>query len=334
MFKKEITNKSLYEQFRNSHINDERPSYGYSPEKLAKLVNEHPELRFRDNPADLDLIQMAVDDPANSSLQEALSHVIDDKNMAAILADDHFHGNYPSVGSLQYPSDFIALGRMPTQDEIGVTASQCVRNMLFVGPTGSAKTSLLKMLISDPKLITTTRVVVFGKKRDLRGLLNLIKCQGCVVIFQLEELKLSFSQPPGGVKDRVWHPELAVITGHCYRRLSAQRLMAEKFETLCSQHTSGLYPTLAQLIEVLEKMRPHPFSREFELKESIVSCLKDLYRSCGSIFEYGSSNFLEVLFSTPGLAVIELETLGQEALAWLVTYFARWIYCKRIYEGH
>jgi hypothetical protein len=94
-----------------------------------------------------------------------------------------------------------------------------------------------------------------------------------------------------------------------------------------------LYPTLRQLAEALNDFRPRFGLREAAYKESILWVLTDLLNSVGRIFDYSSSDFLKCLFSEPGLAIIELESLSQEHLTFIVTYFMRWLYFKRLYTS-
>lgn len=61
--------------------------------------------------------------------------------------------------------------------------------------------------------------------------------------------------------------------------------------------------------------------------------LRDLLNSTCSMWDCGSSDFLEVLTSSLGLVIIELEDLPQEHFTFIITYVARWIYFQRLYGG-
>jgi len=324
----------LYKHFRDA-LDSKQPEVrkNLSLERIAELLSKHPELRLEDDPSVLQLLQMVLADPEDADAQEMLALIIDEKRREAISSGDVFWGNYPPAGSTQYPEDFIGIGMMPTNEPVGVVLSQLQRNTLLVGPTGSGKTTFLKVLLCNRKLLSSVRVVVFVKKRELRDLLTVADLSGLVTIFRMEDPKLAFSQPPPGVKDIVWANELSKIFAQSYGRFSAQRLMNIKLCELMAKRPSDSFPTLQQLVQVLEELRPHFASRENLYKESVLFCLNDLLECTRPIWNYGSSNFLEVLFSSPGLAVIEVETIPQEHLTFLATYFMRWIYCKRLYSG-
>jgi hypothetical protein len=102
-------------------------------------------------------------------------------------------------------------------------------------------------------------------------------------------------------------------------------------------YPEGVYPTLRQLVVVLDAFKPRFGMREGDYKTSILWCVKNLLNctSTGgnSIWDYSSSTFLPELYSTPGLCIIEAETLPQEHLSFVATYFMRWLYLKRVYAG-
>jgi len=306
---------------------------GVTPREIASLLFEHPELRLANDPAGAQLTQMLAADPEDKDLQEMFAFIVENRYQQFIASGDVFWGNYPPKGGIAYPADFMALADMPTGDPIGLVRSQLTGNVGFLGPTKSGKTTLLFVLLSYPELIKSTRIIAFVKKHELRNLVTVPKLGDQIVIFKLEELALSYFQPPGGVPEPAWNNESTRIVAQCYGRYSAQRLMGEKVNELMADHPDGTYPTLRQVAEVLNDFRPRFGMREASYKESILWVLTDLLNCTGRVFDYGSSDFLERLFSEPGLAIIELEDLPQEHLTFVATYFMRWLYFKRLYTG-
>ena len=303
------------------------------PEVMANLRMNHPELRLAHDPSVQALIDMMMVDPQDQDVQEVLTSIIDQKNAEYLASGDVFWGNYPEPGSIVYPDDFITLAHMPTNDPVGGTVSQTTCGTVFSGPTGCGKTSLLSKMISNPLLLTRARVIAFTRKRELRHLATIPEIAHLVLTFQLEDLELSFYHHPPGVPDMAWNNDLSRTTGQSYGIFTAHRIMNEKGAELLENHPEGVYPTLRQQVEFLEKYRPRDYMRDAQLKTSIVGCLTDLLNCTGSIWDYSSSNFLEVLFSTPGLAIIEAPALPQQHLTFLATYMMRWAYMWRVHHG-
>jgi len=305
-----------------------------TPEQVAELMLKRPELRLADSKANLELARILIAAPDDAYAQELFQLVARDGLGKAIVAEDEFLGNYPpKENGISYPSDFLPLGTMPTGDLAGIIINQLTGNILLIGRTKSAKTSLLTVLLSYPQLLQTVRIVVFAKKREIRDLATTPQLRDLVITFKLEELALCYFQPPGSVPETAWNNESTKIFGQCYARYSAQRLMGDKVNELMANHPEGVYPTIRQLLEVLDKFRPRFGMREAAYKESILWCLQDLLNCTGNIWEYSYSDFLEHLYCQPGLCVIEAEALPQEHLTFIAVYFMRWLYLKRIYSG-
>jgi hypothetical protein len=311
----------------------DRTSRPYTADEVRRILLDSPELRLADDPAHVQLAQMLMACPDDPDLQEMFTFVVDNKNREFACSGDVFFGNYWPQGSLNYPEDFLQLAQIPNGDWVGLTVSQLRRNVLFAGPTGSAKSTALKVLLSNPKLIRSTRVVLFVKKREFRGFLCLPEISGLVIILQLPELQISFGQPPPGVKASVWFSELSKISAQSYGKYSAQRLVNAKLSELSDKYAEGCFPALCQLVEALDAMKCHVASRLNLYRESMLVSLNDLLQATGPVFNYSCSNFLNTLFATPGLAVVECETLPQEHLTFVATYFTRWEYCQRLYSG-
>lgn len=318
------------DKYRNSSW---PPNQYLNPEQVAELILKRPELRLADNPATVQLAQLVMSTPEDPHAQELFQLIVRDSLGKAIVAEDEFLGNYPPKGRIVYPKDFCALGTMPTGDPVGLTISQLTGNVLVIGRTKSAKTSLLSALLRCPKLLRTIRVILFAKKLEIRELSTIPQLRDLVVIFKLEELVLCYFQPPDGVPDSAWNNETTRIFAQCYNRYSAQRLMGDKVSELMAEHPDGVYPTLHQLLEVLEGFKPRFGMREAQYKESIIWCLKDLLNCTGNIWDYSCSNFLKHLYSGSGLCIVEAEALPQEHITLIITYFMRWLYMRNIYAG-
>ena len=325
---------NIHNRFKDKTI--KTPEVNAKPlnlEQIQKLILNHPEFRLIDNPLIMQLIQIVHLNPDDTKTLEELSQLINAQVTEAKYYDDPYLDSYPTQGSIVYPSDFNSMGQMPTGDPVGICTDQTRRNAVFAGHNGSGKTTFLKQLLRNKPLLRSTCVVTFVKKRELRGLLTLSDIKGLVNVFRLGEIPLVFFITPRGVSDSVWANEITKTFAQCYGRISAQRLMNIKLCEMMKHRPPNYYPTLSQLIEVLDNIKPRYGSKEALYKDSLLYCLNDLRACIGNASEYGSSNFMEVFFTTPGLKVIEAETLPQEHLSFVVNFFMRWIYCKKLYSA-
>jgi len=328
-------------RYRNGYqTNHLMPGLYLTAEQVAELMLRRPDLRMGGNAGNAELAELLMGNPDDRHVQELFQLIAQDQVGQAIVADDEFFGAYPPKGSIVYPDDFLALWTMPTGDKIGIIISQLTGNVLLVGPTKSAKTSLLTILLPFPELLKTVRIVAFVKKQELRHLATIPHLHDLIIVFKLGELVLCYFEPPPGVPEEAWNNESNRIFAQCYERYSAQRLMGEKVAELMANHPEGVYPTLRQLVVVLDAFKPRFGMREAAYKESVTWCLKDLLNctrvggnSGASIWDNSSSTFLPELYSTPGLCIIEAEALPQEHLSFVATYFMRWLYLKRVYAG-
>lgn len=306
------------------------PSRGFTSREIAALLFEHPELRLGNDPASAQLTQMLAADPEDKDLQEMFGFIVKDRYRQFIASGDVFWGNYPPKGGIVYPADFISMARMPN-GPVGVTISQTPQNIIFSGQTGAGKSSLLGNMLVAPRLLSCTRVITFVRKtNELRHLSSRSDVSRLITIFQLGDISISFLQPPPGVKDLDWVSECTNFTAQCYAIFSAHRLMTECAIQLIQNHPVGIYPTLRQLVERLAEYKPRDYFREGQYKSSILTCLSDLLSGTNGVFDCSSSSWLEVLTTTPGLAIIEAPALRQSHLIFLATYMMRWLYLRRI----
>jgi len=307
----------------------------WSPETIGQLMRDHPEYRLQDDPLTWQFIQMISADRDDLDAQELLTEHIHLHQLAFLSSGDAFWGNYPTPGSLIYPSDFLQVGQIPNGDAIGLVISQLPGNVGVLGPTRSGKTSLLgHVFISNPHLLHSACIIAFVKKPELRHLVTVPQIGSRVLGFRRGDLAIScLKKPSTQVPEGAWSNEFVRLIAQCYARFSAQRLLGDIVNDLMANHPEGVYPTLRQVAEVLDALKPRWGSRETGYKESLSYILRDLLNCTGSMWDYSSSNFLEVLTSTPGLAIIELEDLPQEHFTFIVTYVARWVYFRRLYGG-
>ena len=327
MDRKNIQKQTLSQRFRGNR-NSKSKTNNYTPEAIARLINNHPELRLND-PCCARMIEIAVADSEDEDIQELLQYIIDQQAAEYIDSGDAFWSNYPPVGSIEYSPDFITVGYMRNSIAVGLELNHFDRSVIISGPIGYGKTVLLSHMISSGLLLSKTRVILFARKKEIRHFCTIPEISDLVITFLLEDVAFSFFQPPPGVTEMAWNNDLSRTIGQTYGIFTAHRIMNDVGAGLLKNHPVNKYPTLRQLVEVLENYKPRDYMRDAQLKTSIVSCCKDLLLCTGNIWDYSSSNFLEMLFTTPGLAIIEAPSLPQSHLTFIATYMMRYLYLWR-----
>jgi hypothetical protein len=304
----------------------------WSSEEIFAAMKD-PDLRIPDNPAHMAIGQQLIQDPDDPELQELFNQVVQAKRNLVLALDDRFVGNYPSVGSLPPTGDFVSVGRMPTGDAIWFDIIRALSNIGIIGRTGAGKSSLIKSLLLQ--LVRSRRfcILAVDRKKELRHLAGIPELQGLVTVLRLKELRHSLLQPPPGVEDSIWAGEVAKLLAGGYKTYSSQRLALDKMCELMANRPPGCYPTVRELLQVIEEFRPRFGMREAGYKEAMVWILKDLLNTTGHVFDYSSSDLMERLFETRGLIVIEAETLPDDAYSTLITYYPRWHYVRALYGG-
>lgn len=310
----------------NDNFNDVKK---LSPKELISLYTDDP-FRLKDNPEALAVLTAVMADPENIKNQSLLKELIENRQLEKAQSGDMFWENYPAFGSIVYAPDLIDLGVMPTGDHIGIYVSQTRVNGMVIGPTRTCKTSAIKKIISNPILVKDSRVIVFDRKQEFRGLLRRPELYGLVVILEVGDLAIALGQPADGTPTGTWAGKLSTFTGQVYSKLAAHKLVNETLINLQADCGEGQYPSLADLIGAIESIKSPAISRRYLYKESMLASLKDLSLMTEGAFDYNYSDFLLKLFTTPGLAVIEVPMLSFDHLSFLMTYMFSWEYSRRV----
>lgn len=299
--------------------------------RLSKLFKDK-QLRLSDDPAALQLARMLECDPDDRDAQELLWQLIDQKRAEATAADDDFHGYYPPKGRVP-GHDFVSFGYMTTGESAGILTGQFCGNIGSIGRTKSGKTSFwIRAFYNNPFLLDTLLFVALTRKPELRHLAMLSGIGHRVTCLVNNEARIALWQGADGVPQHSWDSEVVKIVGQSYQRYSAQRLLSDIKKKMDAEFPAGTHPTLSQTLEAISSHKAHPLSRSGQYKESLLYCLADLAESTDGIFEYSSSDFLECVFSKPGLVIFEYPSLAAEHSSFMAGYLMRWLYCKRLYN--
>ena len=146
-----------------NHDNKRRPSAGrqfvhqkmfFVPDKSltsAEILNlvQNSQLRFADNPVNLELAYLTSLMSEDDYLQDLFRHAVDEQIGQAMLAGDEFRDAYPPAGSVSVTVDMICAGLMPTGDPIVFDGTRLFCNFGLFGRTGSGKTSWLYLIVKQ-----------------------------------------------------------------------------------------------------------------------------------------------------------------------------------------
>lgn len=120
-----------------------------SPEDIFSLTRQ-PELRWQDIPHGDSLAEQLMLNPGDAALAEVFELAVRQQAGQAMLAGDLFIGNYPSHGQIPpLLTGRIPFCAMPRGGVLSVSVQDATRNILVVGPTGSGKTSWLRLLVAS-----------------------------------------------------------------------------------------------------------------------------------------------------------------------------------------
>ncbi len=306
----------------------------FRPEEIA-LIMKDPQLRMSDNPHNCALASILVNNPEDPHLQDLFRVKVQEHWAQTVQNTDPFWPNYPPKGSLSQSSSMIIAGRMGNGDVLAHPLHHVhgPGNTGLIGASRRGKTSFAKQFIRQAPL-RQCRVVAIDKKDELRDLATTPDLAAHTTVLLHTEIPLCFRQPPPGVRQTVWDDELTNLIANSYARWAAQRVMREELAKMPQQGNRERYETLKDVADSVDGLRQQRYSIEGRYIYSIGSVLRDMVHSdLGQIFSYVYSDFLEHVFSTPGLLIISAGTLHPDHYEFLVSFMVRWLYLRRLGAG-
>lgn len=304
------------------------PGSFLSPEEIV-LICQDPMLRIKDHREIISVAQQLIVTPEDEYLQELFQLQTQQLRGEALQANDPFHPNYPPRGELAKVADMVPDMQMPNGEWIGPREDRLLSNTLTIGATNTGKSTLMRQRARH-QAGRGHSVVIVDRKRESRHMATLPDLSGKAVPLDVSELKLALGQPPPGVPESQWGIRLCDVIGKSYQRFYAPRLLHKKFEELRLSRDGSGYISLGRLIYALEKFRPGWGRTEAQYRESMLGVLCDIENTFGSVFDYVESNFLEKLFDSARLVILELGNLSAEHYAFLVAFIATWLNMGRL----
>ena len=286
---------------------------------------QNPSLRLADRPWLLRTAGQLLKFPEDPYLQEPLRMGVEQQTWKAASSQDAFYANYPPL-QVELPGD-LALAQLPGGRVLGMSVAALLRNAAVVGPTGSGKTSMLLLLLSQSAL--KARIVVIDRKRELRRLAGVPHFGERWTVLNWQRLGLALLQPPPGVQVDVWAAELVSLIARSYPLYASQRPMLELLLVTCKAR--GDNACLEAWEQRVRAWNTGKGFREAGYKEAMLWVLVHL-RQGAPVFRFARSNFLGLLFAGSGGVVIEVDALPVEHYAFFVSYLLRWLYLWRLHS--
>jgi hypothetical protein len=273
--------------------------------------------------------------PEDLHLRELVVQVVETQTAKWVTSGDVFLGHYPPKNSLTLPRG-ILVGGMPTGDPIVLPFGPNAGHLGIHGPTRKGKSSLLRFMVPQAVRLGACVVVMTHKPKEFAILMELPSIRELSQLFYWNEMILALTEPPEGVREDIWAVDLVDLLARNYSLFASRRLLLGSLMNLYEKNS----------LESINLERWCNYLRGFETgsrglreegyRESAWWTLQTLFIATGGkdgIFAYSRSNFLEKLFSEPGLTVIEGQSLPPEHFSFLSTYMVRWLYMRRLYGG-
>lgn len=173
-------------------------------------------------------------------------------------------------------------------------------------------------------------LVAFDRKGDLVDCKLLANPSLPIVVLHWHELMLAMLQPVPGMALNVFINVFVQLLAAHLNLFASRRLMLETLHLLYKRkRSSGVWPTLSEWIDLIDKIRANAASRLGQYREALLYSLKQIVNEFGDVVNYTSSNFMEKLFKQHGCFVINTSGLSVEMASLLASLFVFWVYEKR-----
>jgi hypothetical protein len=240
--------------------------------------------------------------------------------MRAMNADP-FRKNMPPAGQIEpyHPNGLrIPILAMDTREILSIMRQTLKRNMIFIGPTGSGKTTALRKVIRA--LYGDAIVICFERKGDLIGGEKLVEMSEQLVVLEEDDLVLAMLQPWDPSRIRAFINQMVNLIASHFNLFASKRLLADELEFLFKQRREpGTWPTLSELVRLVYKLSADPRSRIGGYREALLEVLKYLLNTTGTILDHQSSTMIEKMLSRPRTFIIRLTGLPTDSASFIAS---------------
>jgi hypothetical protein len=290
-----------------------------------------PRLNLDSVPVSQALLQNLMVSPNDPHLWEWFCRITEGQVLQAMASNDPFAPNYPNLEAMSIAGPVVYVGVTPGGLAVPLGLEAIFENLGVAGRTGVGKTTVC-MNLALQYVNLGARVLTFDLKGSWPRLLRYPGYEGKIIVLECDDLQLCQFQPPPNVPPVKYRLSEINSFASSYRLYTSQRLLYEALQSENCGISSdrGLPPR--KLIELVRSFKPGGGFREHNYKQSLLWTLIEWEQHLGSVFAYVKSNFLEKLYSTPGLAVIRARSQPTQHLGYLINHMSNWAYQDRIYN--
>jgi len=304
--------------------NDIRNQSGQGPFRPDQLwaITRDPMLRWADVSGGMTLIEQLMVNPNDPYLQEMLELQVNGQMEQAMASNDPFYPNYPSAGQLVPTAPFVILGRLPDLNFMFIPSDRLKLNIFIPGRTGSGKTTLTQ-LIAIQLVKLGYCVIVIDQKRSWRKLLHQSELRGKVIVLNYKDFRLTLFDPVDGETPAEAINWKTRVIGSTYGRYTSHRILPD---------IASSSVIIDELINRVLQFKPGRGHREAQYRESILWVLKDIKHHFGKVFNYKSSNFMDVLCKESRLNIIECYGLPTQPLSFFAGHIQTRYFRERLHN--
>jgi hypothetical protein len=224
----------------------------------------------------------------------------------------------------------LLLGNMATGDPMVLPLGRLTSGSMICGPTGSGKTTMAELLVSQ--MISGTprsSVVVLDVKGTWDRLLNVPTLQAATTVIPYRDLRVSMFQPPPGCDPSLYLLRIVGAFASAFGLWSAQKLLLSLVQDLLQNMPRGRWPSLTAVIQAVEAAKIPHGGRTTGYRDSVLWTLRDVRDHFGPVFEVVQSDMLLEMFRRPGLYILKVDGLGPTMQILLTTILQRFAFAYR-----
>jgi hypothetical protein len=269
-------------------------------------------------------------DPYDADASELLHLNLQRLGMLRESCGDPFLSNCPPRSQELTAEDCLLVGNLATGDPMVLPVSRLASGTIISGPTGSGKTTMAELMVSQMVSGTPrSSVIVLDCKGTWDRLLSVPTLQADTTVIPYRDLRMSMFQPPPGCDTSLYVLRVVAALASAFGLWSAQKLLLSVVQSLHQKLPRHRWPSLTTVIQAVEAVRIPRGGRTAGYRDSVLWTLLDVRDHYGSVFEVVQSDMLFEMFRQPGLYIVKVEGLPPTMQVLLTTILQRFAFAYR-----